>query len=128
MIGKIHSISQISFTKIFQPQFQTEVKNNITIIRTYNPKHNTNLKKIHSCLDKIKSKALKTCFQEKKKVVLSTTQLPSLPKLLTKAKIERLSIPKQIKQAGLFPYANCVYHKNFYFKECSSFSFKSKNK
>ena len=76
---------------------------------------------------KLKAKHLKPAFK-RKKVVSSTTQLPSLPKLLTTAKIERLSIPKQIKQVRLSPYANCVYHKNFYFKECLSFSFKSKNK
>ena len=34
----------------------------ITFIRTYNRKHNINFKKFHSCLDKIKSKELKTCF------------------------------------------------------------------
>ena len=48
--------------------------------------------------------------------------------ILTAAKFERLPIPKQIKQAGFFPCANHIYHKNGYFKEYLSFSFKSKNK
>ena len=64
----------------------------------------------------------------KKKVLLSTRQPLNLCKLLTTAKFERLFIPKQIKQVGLFPFANYIYHKNSYFKECLSFSFKSKNK
>ena len=75
----------------------------------------------------VKNKELKTCFQ-KKKVLLSTRQPPNLRKLSTTAKFERLSIPKQIKQDGFFPCANCIYHKSGYFKECLSFSFKSKNK
>ena len=54
------------FTKIFQPRFQTENNDSITFIRTYNPKHNINFKKFHSCLDKIKSKEFKTCLQKKK--------------------------------------------------------------
>ena len=86
-----------------------------------------NLKKFRNCLDKIKNKELKTCFQ-KEKVLLSTRQPPDLHKILTTVKFERLPIPKQIKPVGLFPYANCIYHKNVYFKECLSFSFKSKNK
>ena len=65
-----------SFTKIFQPKFQTKNKDSITFIRTYNPNHNIDLKKFHSCLDKIKSKELKTCFQ-KEKVLLSTRQPPN---------------------------------------------------
>ena len=40
----------------------------------------------------------------------------------------RLPIPKQIKQVGFFLCANCVCHKNGYFKECLSFSFKYKKK
>ena len=47
---------------------------------------------------------------------------------LPTAKFERLSIPKQIKQVGLFPCANCIFYKNVFFKECLSFSSKSKNK
>ena len=89
------------FTKIFQPRFQTENNDSITFIRTYNPKHNINLTKFHSCLDKIKNKELKTCFQ-KKKVLLPTRQPPNLRKLLTTAKFERLPIPKQIKQVRFF--------------------------
>ena len=45
-----------SFIKIFQPKFQTENNDSITFIRTYNPNHNINFKKFHSCLDKIKNK------------------------------------------------------------------------
>ena len=114
------------FTKIFQPRFQTENNDSITFIRTYNPKQNNNLKKFHSSLDLIKNKELKTCFQ-KKKVLLSTRQPPNLRELLTTTKFERLPILKQIKEVGFFPCANCIYHKNGYFKECLSFSFKSKN-
>ena len=116
-----------SFTKIFQPKFQTENNNSITFIRTYNPKHNINLKKFHSCLAKNKNRELKTCFQ-KKKVLLSTRQPPNLRNFLTKAKFERLPMPKQIKQVEFFRCTNCIYHKNVYFKECLSFLFKSKNK
>ena len=36
------------------------------------------------------------------KVLLSTRQPQNLCKLLTKAKFERLLIPKQIKQDGIF--------------------------
>ena len=82
-------IIEYSFTKIFQAKFQTENNNGITFIRTCNPNHNINFKKFHSCLDKIKNKELKTCFQ-KKKVLLSTRQLPNLCKLLTTAKFERI--------------------------------------
>ena len=35
---------------------------------------------------------------------------------------------KQIKQDGFFPSTNCIYHKNGYFKEFLSFSFKFKSK
>ena len=119
-------IIDYSFTKIFQPKFQTENNDSMTFM-TYNPKGNINLKKFHSCLDKIKNKELKNCFQ-KKKVLLSTRQPPNLRKLLTTAKFERLPIPKQIKQVVFFPCANCSYHKNGYFKECLPFSFKFKNK
>ena len=64
-------IIDYSFTKIFQPKFETENNNKITFIRTYNPNH-ISLKKFHSSPDKIKNKELKTCFQTKK-VLLSTT-------------------------------------------------------
>ena len=64
----------------------------------------------------------------KKKLLWSTRESPNLRKVLTTAKFERLPIPKQIKQVGFFPCANCIYYKNAYFKEFSSFSFKSKNK
>ena len=115
-------IKDDSFTKKFQPKFQTENNDSITFIRTYNPNHIISLKKLHSCLDKIKNKELKTCFQ-KKKVFLPTRQPPNLRELLTKAKFERLPIPKQIKQVRFFPCLNCICH-----KKCLSFSFKSKNK
>ena len=49
-----------SFTKIFQPKFQSENNDSITFIRAYNLKHNINFKKIHDCLDKIKNKGLET--------------------------------------------------------------------
>ena len=118
MIENISSISQITnFTKIFQPKFQTENNDNIIFIRTYSPNHNINLKKFHSCLERIKNKELKTCFQ-KKEVLLSNRQPPNLRKLLTTAKFERLPIPKQIKQVGFFHCVNCIYQKNGYFKEC----------
>ena len=91
-----------SFTKIFQPKFQTENNDNITFIRTYNPNHNINLKKFHSCLERIKNKELKTCFQ-KKQVLLSTRQPTNLRKLLATEKIEILQMSKQIKQVGFFP-------------------------
>ena len=116
-----------SFTKIFQPKFQTENSNSITFIRTCNPNHNINLKKYHSCLDEFRNKELNTLFQ-KKKALLSTKQPPNLSKLLTTAKFERSPIPKQIKYVGFYPYANCICHRNGYFKEYLSFSFKSKNK
>ena len=32
----------------------------MTFIRIYNPNHDTNLKKLHSCVDKIKNKELKS--------------------------------------------------------------------
>ena len=96
-------------------------------IRAYNPNHNINLKMFHSCLKRIKNKALKTCYQ-KKKVLLSTRQPPNLRKLLITAKFEILPIPKQVKQVGFFPCANCIYHKYGYFKECLPFLFKYKNK
>ena len=120
-------IIDYSFTKIFQPKFQTENNDSITFIRTYNPNHNIDLKKFRSCLDKIKNKELKTCFQ-KKKVLLSTRQPPNLRQLLTTAKFERLPILKQIKQVEFLLCANCIYHKNGHFKECLSFSFKYKSK
>ena len=75
------------------------------MIRTFNPNHNSNSKKFHSFLDKIKSKELETCFQ-KEKVLLSTRQFPKLRKLLTTAKFERLPIPRIIKQVGFFPCAD----------------------
>ena len=59
-------ITTYSFTKIFQSKFQTEISDSITFISTYNPKHNINFKKFHSCLDKIRSKEFKTCLQKKK--------------------------------------------------------------
>ena len=62
------------------------------------------------------------------KVLLSTRQPQNLCKLLTTAKFERLPIPKQIKQGRIFSCTNCNYHRNGFFKECLSFSFKSKNK
>ena len=74
-------------------------------------------------MDKIKNKELKTCFQRKK-----IRQRRNLRKRLTTAKFERLPIPKQIKHVGFYPCTNCICHKNAYFKECLSFSFKSKNK
>ena len=52
-------ILDYSFTKIFQPKFQTEKNDNITFIRTYNLVHNINLKKIHNCQDKTRNKELK---------------------------------------------------------------------
>ena len=94
-----HYITDYSFTKIFQPKLKNKIKN----------------------------RELETCFQ-KKEILLSTRQPPNLRKLLTTAKFERLPIPKQIKQAGFFPSVNCIYHKNGFFKECLSFSFKSRNK
>ena len=93
------NIIDCSFTKIFHLKFQTENNESITFIRTYNPKHNINFKKFRSCLDKIKIKELKTCFQ-KKKILLSTRQPSNLRKLLTTGKFERLPMPKQIKQVG----------------------------
>ena len=49
-------IIDYSFTKIFQPKFQTENSDNIMFIRTYNPNHNINLKKFYRCLERIKNK------------------------------------------------------------------------
>ena len=51
----------------------------------YSPTHNINFKKFHSCLDRIKNKELKTCFQ-KKKVLLFIIQPPNFRKLLITAK------------------------------------------
>ena len=59
------------------------------------------MKKFHSCLDRIKNKELKTCFQ-KKKVLLSTRQPPNLCKRLTTAKFERLAT-KTNKTSWIFP-------------------------
>ena len=84
-------IIDYNFTKIFQPKFQTENNDNITFIRTYSPNHNINLKKFHSCLERIKNKELKTCFQ-KKEVLLSNRQPPNLRKLLTTAKFAVLAL------------------------------------
>ena len=84
-------IIDYSFTKIFQPKFQTENNDNITFTRTYNPNHNT----VHSGLDRIKNKELKNLLS--KKVLLSTRQLPNLHKLLTIRKLLSLPILKQIK-------------------------------
>ena len=53
---------------------------------------------------KLKTKNLKLAFK-RKKLSLSTRQVPNLRKLLNTAKFERLPIPKQIKQAGFFPCA-----------------------
>ena len=64
-------VIEYSFTKIFQPKFQTENNDSITFIRNYNSNNNINLKTFHSCLDKTKNKELTTCFP-KKKVLLST--------------------------------------------------------
>ena len=61
-------------------------------------------------------------------MLLSTRQPPNFRKLLTTVKSERLPIPKQLKQVRFVPCANCIYRENGYFKECLSFSFKSKNK
>ena len=63
-------IIDYSFTKIFQPKFQTENSNSITFIRTCNPNHNINLEKHHSCLDKFRNKELNTFFQKKKVLLL----------------------------------------------------------
>ena len=60
-------IIDYSFTKIFQPIVRTGNNDSIAFIGTNNPNHNINLKKFHSCLDKIKNKELKICFQSKKK-------------------------------------------------------------
>ena len=89
-------IIDYSFTKTFLPKFQTEKNRSITFIRTYDRYHNINLKEFHSCLDKIKNKKPKTCFQ-KKKLLLSTREPPNLRKLWTIAKFEKLPITKQIK-------------------------------
>ena len=122
-----HDIIHCSFTKILQQNFQTENNDNITFIRASSPKHNINLKIFHSCLDRIKFKKLKTYF-EKKKMLLSARQPPILPKLLTTAKFKRLPILKEIKEVQFFPCANFICHNNSYFKECLSFSFKSREK
>ena len=61
----------------------------------------TLIEKKYSCLEKIKNKEAKSCFQ-KKKVLLSTRQPPNLSKLLFIVKFERLPIRKQIKPVG-FP-------------------------
>ena len=53
-----------SFTKIFQPKFQTKNNHNNKFIRTCNPNHNINLKKLHSCLDRFKSEEPKTISQK----------------------------------------------------------------
>ena len=55
-------IIDCSFTKIFQPKFQTENNDNITLMRTYYPNHKINLQKFRSYLDIIENKELKTCF------------------------------------------------------------------
>ena len=59
-------VTDYSFTKIFQQNFQAENNNSNTFITTYNPNHNINLKKFHSCLDKIKTKNLKLAFKRKR--------------------------------------------------------------
>ena len=87
----LQHIIDCNFTKILQQKFQTENSDNITFIRTYSPNHNINLKKFHSCLERIKNKELKTCFQ-KKEVLLSNRQPPNLRKLLTAAKFAVLAL------------------------------------
>ena len=96
------------FTKIFQQKFQTENNDNITFTRTYNPNHNT----VHSGLDRIKNKELKTCFQKK------YYSSPCNPQTYVNFK----------PQQGFSPCAKCVCHKSVYFKECLFFLFKSEKK
>ena len=120
-------IIDYSFTKIFQPIVRTENNDSITFIGTCNPNHNINLKKFHSCLDKIKNKELKICIPKEETIIIHCTT-SKLTETFTTAKFERSPIQKQIKQDGFFLCANCIYHKNGYFKECLSFSFKSNNK
>ena len=69
LLGRNHpqDIIDYSFTKIFQPKFQTEYNDSITFIRTYNPNHNINLKNFHNCQDKIKkTENLKLALKRKK--------------------------------------------------------------
>lgn len=64
----------------------------------------------------------------RQKVLVTTWQPANLPKLLTNAKFELLPILKQIEQVRFFPCTDCIYHKNIYFNQCLSFTFKAKNK
>ena len=107
-------IIDYSIIKIFHPKFQTENNINIRFIRAYNPNHD------HSCLHRIKKKQLKTCFQ-KKNVLLSTRQPLNLCKLFTTANVQRLTIPKQIKQAGFFPWVTASIIKMVIFKNVLRF-------
>ena len=66
-------IIDYSFAKIFQPIVRTGNSDSITFIGTYNPNHNINLKKFHSCLDKIKNKELKICFPKEETIIIHCT-------------------------------------------------------
>ena len=59
-------IRDYSFTKIFQSKFQTENKDNITFVRTYNPNHNINWKKSIAVWIELKTKNSKPTFKRKK--------------------------------------------------------------
>ena len=77
------------FTKKLQSECQTEIVIAIHLSELTIPTI-ISIKKILSCLDRIRNKELKTCFKKKKKVLLSTRHASNLRKLLTTAKFERL--------------------------------------
>ena len=114
------SFNYLTYTSCHTPHTRNNISLSLakciaTFIRTYNANHNINFKTFHICLDNIKNKQLKTCFQ-KKKVLLSTRQPPHLCKLLNTAKLGRLLIPKQIKQVRFFLARTASIMKMFFFK------------
>ena len=62
-------IIDYSFTKLFQPKFQTENNDSITFIRTYNPNHNINFKNSIAAQIKLKTKTLKFAFKKKSIII-----------------------------------------------------------
>ena len=124
MIESIHSISQTTVLhKYFSQSFKLKLAIALHLSEPTIPNIILILKNSTAVWIKLKAKNLKLAFKRKRYYYFS-----NLSKFSTVAKFEGLPIPKQIKQVGFFPYANCIYHKNCYFKECLSFSSKSKNK
>ena len=93
----------------------------IIFTRTFKPNHVINLNKLTRSLENMQ------CFQDKT-VQLATRQPKNLQKILTKAKFEENPLPPPVKEVGLFPCKDCIYHRCGYFKPCKSFQFKLNDK